>query len=159
MTQFSIRPARGGDEGVMLSLLRGLAEYEKLLDKFHIDESVVRRDYLGEQPVAHCDLAFEGDDPVGVATWYWAYASFAARRVLYLEDLFVLPRTRGKGYGKALLAHLAKTAVDAGAARVSWQVLPWNTPSIEFYESLGAQKLTDWLVFDLSGDALKRLGA
>lgn len=159
MANFAIRAARPGDEGLVLALLRELAEYEKLLDRFHINEEIVRRDYLGERPLLHCDLAFEDEEPVGCATWYWTYHSFAARRGIYLEDLFVRPQTRGKGFGKALLAHLAKTAVDAGGAQVEWEVLPWNTPSIEFYELIGAKKLTDWFVYNLSGEALQKMGS
>ena len=159
MEKFSIRRAVRGDEGVVLALLRDLAEYEKLLDKFHITADVIARDYFCAQPLLHCDLAFEGDTPIGCATWYWTYHSFAARRGIYLEDLFVRPCTRGKGYGKALLAHLAKTAVDAKGAQVEWEVLPWNKPSIDFYESIGAERLSDWYVYNLSGDALKKMGS
>ena len=159
MNDFMIRRARKGDERIVLTLLRELAEYEKLLDRFHIDETVISRDYFGETPLLNCDLAFEREEPVGLATWYWTYHSFAAQRGIFLEDLFVRPQTRGKGYGKALLAHLAKTALETGGQQVSWEVLPWNTPSIEFYESIGATKLTDWLVFNLTGDALKKLGS
>jgi diamine N-acetyltransferase len=159
MANFSIRRARAGDEAAVHALLRELADYEKLLDRFHITEEIVRRDYLCAQPLLNCDLAFEGDAPVGIATWYWTYHSFAARRGIYLEDLFVRPSTRGKGYGKALLAHLAKTAVEAGGAQVEWEVLPWNTPSIEFYESIGAKKMNDWFVYNLSGEALQKMGS
>jgi GNAT superfamily N-acetyltransferase len=158
MTDFFIRRARPGDEGEILALLGELADYEKLRDKFLVTAETIRRDWLGVQSLLHCDLAFAGGAPVGVATWYWTYASFAAARGLYLEDLFVRPAMRGKGYGKALLAHLAKTAADAGAVRVEWEVLPWNTPSIKFYESLGARRHDEWLVYSLGGDALKTLG-
>jgi len=159
MGNFSIRRAVRGDEGVVLALLRDLAEYEKLLDKFHITAEVIARDYFCVQPLLNCDLVFEGDTPVGCATWYWTYHSFAARRGVYLEDLFVRPDTRGKGYGKALLAHLAKTAVAADGAQVEWEVLPWNKPSIDFYESIGAKRLSDWYVYNLSGDALKKMAS
>jgi GNAT superfamily N-acetyltransferase len=159
MTNFSIRRARAGDETVVHALLRELADYEKLLDRFHITEEIVRRDYLCAQPLLNCDLAFEGDAPVGIATWYWTYHSFAARRGIYLEDLFVRPSMRGKGYGKTLLAHLAKTAVGANGAQVEWEVLPWNKPSIDFYESIGAKRLEDWYVYNLSGDALKKMAS
>src|ERR1700710_1624577 len=123
MAEFSIRRARAGDEDMVLALLTELAEYEKLMPFFKITADVIRRDYLSAQPLLNCDLAFEGEAPVGVASWYWIYASFAATRAIYLEDLFVLPAARGKGHGKALLAHLAKTAVAAGASRVDWSVL------------------------------------
>lgn len=159
MTNFSIRRARNGDESLVLSLLHALASYEKLLDRFHIDEEVIRRDYLCERPLMNCDIAFEGDTPVGIATWYWTYHSFAARRGIFLEDLFVTPETRGNGYGRALLSHLARMAVEANGAQVEWEVLPWNTPSIDFYENIGAKRLSDWYVYNLSGDALKKMAS
>ena len=159
MAELKIRAAGKGDEQIVHELLYELAVYEKLTDKFHITPDIISRDYFGERPMLNCDLAFEGDAPVGVAVWYWTYHSFAARRGIYLEDLFVKPQTRGKGYGRALLARLAKNAVDHGGLQVAWEVLPWNEPSIAFYEGIGATKLTDWLVFNLTGDALKKLGS
>jgi GNAT superfamily N-acetyltransferase len=158
VSTFTIRPARPGEEKLVLALLHELADYEKLLDKFHITEDLIRRDYLCERPLINCDLAFEGDTPAGVASWYWMYSSFAAKRAIYLEDLFVCPAFRGRGYGKSLLAHLAKTAVDAGAERVDWSVLDWNKPSIDFYDSLGARAVTGWYVYRLESEALKKLG-
>jgi GNAT superfamily N-acetyltransferase len=150
-----IRAAGAGEEGLILSLLRALAEYEKLLDKFHITEAVIKRDYLGVQPRIQCDLAFEDGRAVGIATWYWTYSSFAAERGIYLEDLFVLPEFRGRGHGKALLKHLAATAVKNGGGRVEWSVLPWNKPSIDFYEGIGAERMTDWFIYRLTGEALE----
>ncbi len=154
----TIRPARKGEEALILSLLTELADYEKLLDKFHITLDVIRRDYLGEQPLLNCDLAFDGEAPAGMASWYWMYSSFAAKRAIYLEDLFVRPAFRGKGYGKSLLAHLARTAVQAGAERIDWSVLDWNKPSIDFYEGIGARAVTGWYVYRLEAEALQRLG-
>ena len=158
MDEFSIRRGRSGDEALILQLLVELAEYEKLLEKFHINEDVIRRDYLCAQPLLNCDLAFEGKDAAGIATWYWNYSSFAAKRAIYLEDLYVRPNVRGRGYGKRLLAHLAQTAVAAGAHSVEWSVLDWNKPSIEFYDSLGAKPVTGWTVYRLVGEALEKLG-
>ena len=158
MDEFTIRQGRSGDEALILQLLVELAEYEKLLEKFHINEDVIRRDYLGAEPLLNCDLAFAGSEAVGIATWYWNYSSFAAKRAIYLEDLFVRPTVRGKGYGKALLAHLARTALAAGARSVDWSVLDWNRPSIEFYDSLGARPVTGWIVYRLEGDALVTMG-
>jgi GNAT superfamily N-acetyltransferase len=152
-----IRPARAGDEDTIFSLLHALAQYEKLLDKFHITKAVIARDYLGAQPLIQCDLAFAGDSAVGIAAWYWTYGTFDAKRGVYLEDLFVPPQFRGKGYGKALLAHLAKTAVKSGGGKVEWSVLPWNKPSIDFYEGLGATQMTEWLIYRLTGEALEEL--
>jgi GNAT superfamily N-acetyltransferase len=157
MADFHIRRARPGEEELILALLFELADYEKLLDKFHITAEVIRRDYLGEQPLLNCDLLLEGDVPAGTATWYWMYSSFAARRAIYLEDLYVRPAFRGRGYGKSLLAHLARTAVDAGAERVDWSVLDWNKPSIDFYDSLGARAVTGWYVYRLEAEALEKL--
>jgi GNAT superfamily N-acetyltransferase len=152
-----IRPAQSGDEDAILSLLRALADYEKLLDRFHITTAVIVRDYLGEKPLIHADLAFDGARPVGIASWYWAYASFAAKRVIFLEDLFVPSEFRGRGHGKALMAHLAKTAMKADAEGVEWRVLDWNKPSIDFYEGLRAKRSTDRHVYYLSGEALEDL--
>ncbi|MBS0273877.1 MAG: GNAT family N-acetyltransferase [Proteobacteria bacterium] len=159
MEKFSIRRAVRGEEGIVLALLRELADYEKLLGKFHITAEVIARDYFCAQPLLHCDLAFEGGTPVGCATWYWTYHSFAARRGVFLEDLFVRPDTRGKGYGKALLSHLARTALENGGGQVEWEVLDWNQPSIEFYEGIGAKRQGGWHTYRLEGDALKKMGS
>ena len=158
MSALSIRKARAGDEDVIHALLHGLAEYEKLLWRFHVTREDVVRDYLCDDPLIHCELAFEGAAPAGIATWFWTYAGFAAKRGLYIEDLFVFPAFRGRGYGKALLAHLAKIAAASGAIRIDWNVLDWNRPSIEFYESLGAKPQEGGLYYRLDGEALKKLG-
>ncbi|MEI9888523.1 MAG: GNAT family N-acetyltransferase [Rhizomicrobium sp.] len=158
MTDFSIRKAVPGDEALILTLLHELADYEKLLDVFHVTEDIIRRDYLGAPPLLQCEIAFAGGAAAGIMTWYWTYASFAARRAIYLEDLFVRPVHRGKGYGKALLTHLAKTGAAAGAQRLEWSVLDWNKPSIEFYDSLGARPVSGWYIYRLDGEALKTLG-
>ena len=142
----------------MFALLRELAEYEKLMHIFHITPEVVRSDYLCETPLLNCDLLLDAGEPAGLATWYWMYSSFVAKRAIYLEDLYVRPAFRGRGHGKALLAHLAKTAVEVGAARVDWSVLDWNKPSIDFYDSLGAKPNDGWLVYRLEGAALAKLG-
>lgn len=157
MDEFSIRRCRPGDEALILKLLRELAEYEELLEKFHISEDVIRRDYLSAHPPLNCDLAFEGERAVGIASWYWIYRSFAAKRAIYLEDLFVRPAARGKGYGKVLLAHLAKTALAAGGTGVDWSVLDWNKPSIDFYEGIGAKRVDGWYVYRLQDEALRKL--
>jgi GNAT superfamily N-acetyltransferase len=153
----TIRAAKAGDEDLILALLHELAVYEKLTHAFRITRAVITRDYLCERPLIECDLAFEGETPVGIATWYWIYGSFAAARGVYLEDLFVRPEFRGHGAGKALLAGLAKRALTGGAGRVEWSVLDWNKPSIEFYDSLGARQIDGWFVYRLSGEALEDL--
>jgi GNAT superfamily N-acetyltransferase len=157
MSSFAIRQAKAGDAALVVKLLYELADYEKLLDKFTITEAIVTRDYFCEPPLLQCDIAYDGQTPIGIATWYWTYSSFAARRGIFLEDLFVRPSARGNGYGKALLVHLARTAVAAGGGHVEWEVLDWNKPSIDFYESLGAKRGQGWFDYKLSDDALKDL--
>ena len=157
MTGFSIRRATAGDEDLVLTLLYELAEYEKLTHAFKLTKATLARDFFGPAPLAFCDLAYRDREPVGLATWYWTYASFAAARGLYLEDLYVRPSMRGHGFGKALLALLAKEARASGAVRVEWSVLNWNKPSIEFYERLGARPNTEWTIYRLDGNALETL--
>jgi len=156
--EFQIRKAQQGDEDIILALLYELAEYEKLQAKFKVTREIVARDYMGEHPPIHTALAYAGNSPAGIATWYFTYSTFAAARGIYLEDLFVRPELRGRGIGKALLAHVAKQAADAGAAHVEWMVIDWNEPSIRFYESLGAERIKGWHVYRLGGAALLKLG-
>ena len=156
MADFSIRAAAASDAAAIVSLLKELAVYEKLLDSFGLTEDLVRRDMLGA--ACHSDLALVKDEPVAVATWYWTYKSFAPRRGLFIEDLYVRAAFRGRGLGKGLLAHLARRACDAGGL-LEWQVLDWNKPSIDFYESLGASAAPQWLSYRLEGEYLERLAS
>jgi len=153
---FSIRAAKPGDEGAIVALLRELAVYEKLESRFCLDEAAVTRDMLGPDAAARCDLLELQGEIAGVAVWYWMYASFSVRRVLYIEDLYVTPRFRGQGLGRALLVHMARAARSAGGF-MSWLVLDWNMPAIDFYLSLGAQADGEWTRFSVEGDALERL--
>jgi ribosomal protein S18 acetylase RimI-like enzyme len=152
----SIRAAKGGDEGAIVALLWELAEYEKLTSRFRLDEDAVRRDMLDEDAAARCVVLEADGEIAGLAVWFWIYASFSARRALYIEDLYVTPKFRQRGFGQALLAHLARTA-KAGGGFLSWMVLDWNTPAIGFYQSLGAQADEDWTRFFVDGEALERL--
>jgi len=154
MDDFAIRAAVAADASLVVSLLRELAEYENMLDRFSLTEERVCRDMLGA--ACHCDLAFAQGEPAGLVSWYWTYKSFGARRGLFVEDLYVRPQFRGRGFGKALLAWLAGKARDAGGF-MEWQVLDWNTPSIEFYKSLGARPVEQWLNYRLEGENLERL--
>ena len=154
MRDFSLRPATPDDAPAILALLRELADYEELRPVFHLTEEAVRRDMMGA--ACRCELAFADDDPVGLASWYWTYKSFRAARGLYVEDLYVRPDFRGRGLGRRLLARLAGEALAVGGF-LEWQVLTWNAPSIAFYESLGARKMTDWLGCRLEGGALQEL--
>jgi GNAT superfamily N-acetyltransferase len=157
MKDFSIRPIRPGDEDSVVALLHALADYEHLLDRFHVTPDIVRRDYLCDNPAIFCDLLFEGEKPAGIATWYWTYGSFAAARKIFLADLFVHPEFRGKHYGQALIGNLARRVLEVGGASIDWDVLDWNKPSIDFYDSLGAAAVKGWIAYNLSGEALARL--
>ena len=157
MSELTIRRAVPGDEELILTLLFELAEYEKLTHAFRLTKAIVTRDFFGPAPAAFCDLGFAGDKPVGLATWYWIYTTFGASRGLYLEDLYVRAGQRGSGYGKSLLAHLAKEALAHGATRVQWAVLDWNKPSIDFYERLGAKPVRGWTTYQLSDAPLEAL--
>jgi GNAT superfamily N-acetyltransferase len=158
MTDFSIRPVRTGDEDIVVTLLRELAEYERLLERFHITPEVVRRDYLSDRPLVHCALLFDGAKAAGIATWYWTYGSFAAARKAYLSDLFVRPEFRGKRYGLALIGHLAREVLARGGIGIDWEVLDWNKPSIDFYDAMGATSIKNWIAYNLSGEALAKAG-
>jgi GNAT superfamily N-acetyltransferase len=152
-----IRSAMPADAGLVLTFIRELAEYEKLLHEVEAREDDIARDLFGEQPRVFCEIAEWGGEPVGFALWFYTYSTFQGRHGLYLEDLFVRPAYRGKGLGKALLANLARRCVDEGLGRLRWWVLNWNEPSIAFYRSLGAEAREEWTTFDLSGEALRRL--
>lgn len=154
MPDFRIRPATEADIPLVLDFVRGLAEYEKLAHEVVASEETVRDALFGEK--AHVEVVFacEGDEEVGFALFFHNFSTFLGRSGIYLEDLFVRPAHRGKGYGKALLAHLAKLTVERGCGRLEWVVLDWNEPAIRFYENLGAHSLDEWRVFRLTGDAL-----
>jgi GNAT superfamily N-acetyltransferase len=154
----SIRPARPGDVADILRLIRALAEYEKLAHEVVATEAALRDSLFGPQPAAEVLLAEADGRVVGLALFFQNYSTFLARPGLYLEDLFVEPEFRGRGLGKALLTALAKLAVKRGCGRFEWAVLDWNTPAIEFYRSLGAQPMSDWTVFRVTGEALRKLG-
>jgi GNAT superfamily N-acetyltransferase len=159
MNGLFIRRAVDSDAATIVSLLRELAVFEKLDGIFRLTESEVRRDMLGADPAARCELAFADDKAVGIAVWYWLYGSFRAWRGLYVEDLYVRPDCRGQGVGRALLAHLARSASGAGAGWMEWRVLDWNARAIDFYVGLGARPVEQWISYRLEGEAMKGLGA
>ena len=157
MSGVSIRVATVSDVPLILSFIRELAEYERLLDEVEADEADIRRDLFGENPRAFCDIAEADGTPVGFALWFYNYSTFRGRAGIYLEDLYVRPEARGLGAGKALLARLAQRCVEADLGRLEWAVLNWNAPSIAFYDSLGAGAMTEWTVRRLDGEALAKL--
>lgn len=150
----AIRPARPEDAGLILALIRELADYEKLLHEVEATEERLRATLFGDPPAAHCVLAFADGRPAGLAIYFFNYSTFLAKPGLYLEDLFVKPALRGSGIGKALLLHLARLANARGCGRMEWSVLDWNQPAIDFYRKLGATPMNDWTVFRLTGPAL-----
>jgi GNAT superfamily N-acetyltransferase len=152
-----IRRARPGEAGLVLSLVRELAEYEKLLHEVEAGEAGIDAALFADHPLLFCEIAEWQGEPVGFAVWFLNFSTFAGRPGLYLEDLFVRPAQRGKGIGKALLAHLAKQCVANGWSRLQWSVLDWNAPSIEFYKSLGAVLMDEWTLCRVSGPALAAL--
>jgi GNAT superfamily N-acetyltransferase len=154
MSPFCLRAATAPDAPAIVALLRELADYEKLLPRFHLTAEIAARDMLGS--ACHTELAVVDGAAVGVATWGWIYKSFAARRGIFLEDLYVQPEFRGQGIGKAMLLALAAKAKGADGF-LEWQVLDWNAPSIAFYRSLGAEFMPDWITCRLESGALDNL--
>jgi len=154
-----IRSATSADIPGILQLIRALSDYEKLSDQVVITEAQLREHLFGPRPYAEVLLAEDTGRVVGYALFFHTYSSFLGRPSLYLEDLFVLPEHRGRGYGKGLLARLAQLAVDRGCGRFEWMVLDWNTPAIQFYEALGAVVSPEWKLCRMTGDALRRFAA
>jgi GNAT superfamily N-acetyltransferase len=151
-----IRPATPDDTSSICQLIRGLAEYERLLDRAVFDENDIRRHLFGPRRFAEVLLAEEAGEVVGYALFFHIYSTFAGKPGIYLEDLFVRPERRGRGHGTALLLELARLAVHRQCGRVEWAVLDWNEPAIGFYRGLGAEPMNEWTVFRLWGDALKQ---
>ena len=153
----AIRPARVEDVPTIAALIRGLAVYEKLEHEVKMTEEKVRDSMFGLRPYAEAILAEEDGQAVGFALFFHNYSTFLAQPGLYLEDLFVLESHRGRGVGKALLAQLARIAVDRQCGRLEWAVLDWNVDAIGFYEKLGAKPNSEWTVYRLTGESLTRL--
>lgn len=156
-TALSIRAAVPGDEGVLLELIRELASYERLLDEVEATPDSLREALFGPDRSAEAVLASEGDAIVGFALWFHNFSTFVGRRGLYLEDLYVRPAFRGRGHGEALMKHLAQIAVERGCGRMEWAVLNWNSRAADFYERLGARRMSDWTVFRWDGAELARV--
>jgi len=154
---FVIQRATAADVPVILQLIRELAEYERAPDDAVATEPQLRAVLFGEKPSAEVLLAFEEDEPVGFAVYFFNFSTWLGRPGLYLEDLFVRPDRRGKGYGRALLVRLAQIAGERGCGRMEWAVLDWNEPAIQFYKKLGAKPMDDWTVFRLTREGIAEL--
>ena len=154
---FEIRPARVEDVPLILELIRDLATYERAPKEVTATEEQLVAVLFGEKPVAEVLLAFERKSPVGFAAFFHNFSTWLGRPGLYLEDLFIKPEKRERGYGRALLVDLAKIALDRGCGRMEWAVLDWNEPAIKFYRSLGAKPMEEWTVFRLTRDGIAKL--
>jgi GNAT superfamily N-acetyltransferase len=154
---FVIRPAFVADVPVILELIRDLATYERAPDEVTATEEQLVDVLFGERPAAEVLLAFEGQSPVGFAVFFYNFSTWLGRPGLYLEDLFVKPEKRGKGYGRALLVDLAKIARERECGRMEWAVLDWNEPAINFYRALGAEPMHEWTVFRLTRNGISKL--
>jgi GNAT superfamily N-acetyltransferase len=155
----TIRPATEADVPLLLSFIRELADYEKLTHEVSATEEKLRATLFGPRRFAEALLAHADEEPAGFALFFHNYSTFLARPGLYLEDLFVRPAYRGRGLGKSLLTTVARIAVERGCGRYEWTVLDWNTPSIRFYESLGAEMKGDWRIMRVTGTALEKMAS
>ncbi len=154
-----IEPATEQDIPLILEFVRGLAQYEKHLERVEATEDRIRKTLFGAEPAAQVVFAYDNDTPVGYAIFFYTYSSFVALPGIYLEDLFVKPEARGKSVGRELLRYLARVAREKGCSRIEWAVLNWNEPAIGFYKRLGAVPMDEWDVYRLSGNELDRLAA
>ncbi|MFF4992380.1 GNAT family N-acetyltransferase [Streptosporangium saharense] len=155
-----IRPATPEDVPAIVDLIRSLAEYEKALQEVRTTPEQLRESLFGPEPAVFCHVAQDPDGEVaGFAIWYVTYSTWLGRHGIHLEDLFVRPAARGKGYGRLLLTELARLCVERGYGRLEWQVLDWNTPAAEFYVSLGALPQQEWIPYRITGEALEALAA
>ena len=155
----AISPASESDIPLILRFIQDLADYERLRHECVATEDKLRETLFGDSPAAEVLIARLDGEAVGFALFFYSYSTFLAQRGIYLEDLFVNPGVRGKGIGKALLATVARLAIDRGCGRLDWAVLDWNEPSIGFYRSIGAEALDDWTTFRMTGDTLVALAA
>ena len=157
LAPFTVRPATVADVSQILAFIRGLADYERLLDQVVATEGGLREALFGARPYAEVVIAEDPDRPLGFALFFHTFSTFLGQPGLYLEDLFVVPDARGRGVGRALLRHLAGLAIARRCGRVEWAVLDWNAPAIRFYESLGARPNEEWTVYRLTGEPLVTL--
>jgi len=154
---FEIKPATVGDISLILSFIKKLAVYEKLTHEVTATEDVLRETLFGVRRYAEVVIGYHHGEPSGFALFFHSYSTFLGKPGIYLEDLFVDEQHRGKGFGKALLVYLARLAKERNCGRLEWAVLDWNEPSINFYKSLGARLMDEWMVFRLTGESLDKL--
>ena len=153
-----IRPAKREEVGEVLQLIQDLATYEKAPDQVEASKDDLLNTIFAKEPRVFCDLVEVDGQIAGIAIWFLNYSTWQAKHGIYLEDLYIKPEFRARGYGKALLKHLAQICDKEGYGRLQWWVLDWNSPAIEFYKSFGAEAMDEWTVYRTSGQALKDLG-
>ncbi len=153
----SLVPVTGDNTLTFITQVKKLAGYEKLLDIVEMNEELVHKVFLSEGTNVRGYIAFYEGKDIGFTIWFYNFSSFKCRKGLYLEDLYIDPEYRGKGFGKTILKYLASLAVSEGCGRFEWAVLDWNTPAINFYKSLGAVPMDEWTIFRVEGEALQRL--
>ncbi len=158
-SDFEIRQATAVDVPLILSFIRQLAEYERLPHEAVMTEEILRQSLFGPRPSAEVLLGYSGGAPAAFAVFFHNFSTFLGKPGLYLEDLFVIPEMRGKGFGRAMLIQLARIARERKCGRFEWSVLDWNEPAINFYKSLGAVPMDEWTIFRVTGSALDRLAA
>ena len=156
MNPFHFRYAEPADAGLILAFIKELADYEKMADEVIATEELLR-EWIFEKKKAEVIFALEDGKEVGFALFFHNFSTFLGRSGLYLEDLFVKPEARGKGYGKGLLRQLARIALERGCGRMEWWCLDWNQPSIDFYRSLDAEPMSEWTTYRLTGDTLRKM--
>lgn len=156
MSKLTFRYANREDTGLILQFIKELAEYEKMSNEVVADEKTLE-EWIFDKQKAEVFFAFEDGKEVGFAIYFYNFSSFLGRAGIYLEDIFIRPEYRRKGYGKAMLKKLASIAVERGCGRLEWSCLDWNKPSIDFYLSLGAIPMSDWTVYRITGDTLTSL--
>lgn len=159
MSAATLRPATRADVPLITQLIQELAEYEKLAHTCVADDESVAENLFGERPAAEVVLAFIGEEPAGFALYFENYSTHLSRRGMHLEDLYVREHLRGRGVGKLLLAKLASIALERGYGRMEWAVLRWNESAIRVYDAIGAEPLSGWLTYRLSGDSLQRVAS
>ncbi len=156
-SNFIIRPATESDVGTIFSLIKELADYERLAHEVLATEEDIRKSLFGERPFAEALIGEYQKEPISFALFFYNFSTFIGKPGIYLEDLYIRPQYRSKGFGRRMLGYLARLAVKRGCGRFEWAVLDWNTPAIRAYERLNAKPMKDWILYRLTGKALAEL--
>jgi GNAT superfamily N-acetyltransferase len=157
MEKFEIRTATINDAGLILSFIKGIADFEKLSDEVEATEASIIKYLFSEKAFVHCLLAYENEIPVGFTLYFYNYSSFVSKPGLHLEDLYIVPEFRHKGYGKALMKQLIQIAAKNDCGRMEWNVLKWNQKAIDWYEKLGAKPMSEWTTYRMNQTTLEQL--